>query len=186
MLPRRYLRYIPNILTVIRLLLIAPVIFLFRQGFYGWAAFLFLVAMLLDIADGAVARHLDVCSKFGTVLDPVVDKILILGLMYELAIAGLLHVWIAHLFLTRELLANGIRVFASSSSRPLGANAMGKFKAFCQTLIVAAGLYLPSLYHAFSGATFDHARWLLNCAAYVVLAMSWVFLLIFASRVRRS
>jgi CDP-diacylglycerol--glycerol-3-phosphate 3-phosphatidyltransferase len=186
MVGHRLLQYVPNILTLLRLAMIVPVIVLFRQGFYAWAAFLFLVAMMLDVADGALARHLDVCSKFGTLLDPLVDKILILGLMYELVIANLLHAGIAHLFLTRELMANALRIFASSSDRPVGANAMGKLKAFMQTLIVAAGLYLPTVYHSFGEPTFDHARSLLISSAYVVLAISWIFLSVFAFRIRRS
>jgi CDP-diacylglycerol--glycerol-3-phosphate 3-phosphatidyltransferase len=174
------IQHMPNLLTVLRLLAIVPILVLFRQGFYGWASFLFVVAMVLDVADGALARHLNACSKFGTLLDPLVDKILILGLMYELAIAGLIHSAIPHLFLARELMANAVRVFASSSAKPVGANVMGKVKAFAQTLIVAAGLYLPSIYHSFGEPTFDHARWLLTCAAYAVLALSWIFLLLFA------
>jgi len=133
---------VPNLLTAFRLGALVPVIMLFRHGFYEWAAGLFLFAMLTDAVDGTIASRLNQRSRFGLYLDPVTDKIVILSLFYELAGAGLLPFTAAHLMLARELLQNGVRAAAAGTGVVVGANWMGKLKAFLQTIAVCAGLLL--------------------------------------------
>jgi CDP-diacylglycerol--glycerol-3-phosphate 3-phosphatidyltransferase len=136
---------VPNILTLIRLLALIPVIILFRNELYGWAAFLFFLAMLTDVFDGYIAERFGQRTRLGLYLDPVVDKVVILIIFYEIAFAGFLPIPVAHLFLFRELLQNGVRSVAAVHGEIVGANWMGKAKAFMQSLLRVFVLMLPGI-----------------------------------------
>lgn len=64
------MKYIPNCLTVLRLLL-APCAF-FVSGY--WRFFLLILIALTDFFDGFLARKFSVQSRFGTIVDPIADK----------------------------------------------------------------------------------------------------------------
>ena len=162
---------VPNLLTLLRLLALVPVVLLFRNGHHAAAGLLFLAAMATDALDGWLARRWDRQSALGVFLDPVVDKVVILCLFYELAFAGMVDLVVPHLFLARELLQNAVRNAAASRGRVVGANWMGKTKALGQTVIVAVGLLLPG--RAAAGAQ------VLNGAAWAVLLLAWVFFFVF-------
>ncbi len=74
------LKSVPNILTVLRVLLI-PVYIVFFLIPNNWsnlaAALVFVIACVTDLLDGYLARKLQVCSRFGAFLDPVADKIMV-------------------------------------------------------------------------------------------------------------
>ena len=136
---------IPNVLTVLRLAALPVIIGLFRSGYYWIACGVFVVAMLTDCVDGWIARRLDQCSALGMYLDPVVDKIVVLALLYELAYGGVIDLAIPHLLLTRELLQNGVRAVAAGRGAVVGSNWMGKTKAVVQSILIGMGLLLPTM-----------------------------------------
>jgi cardiolipin synthase (CMP-forming) len=70
---------IPNLLTLLRLLLIPCFIVASFRGAYAVAFTLFVTAAVTDILDGAIARRLNQRSKLGAVLDPAADKILMVS-----------------------------------------------------------------------------------------------------------
>ena len=95
------LKQIPNILTLGRLVLTVVVLIMILYapkyyadgehpfpGFLDWAFILFVISGLTDIFDGMAARRLKVTSKFGRMLDPLVDKILVCGAFICFAIIG--------------------------------------------------------------------------------------------------
>lgn len=166
---------IPNTLTVARLLAVLPVICLFRLGHGPAAAGLFIVAMLTDCIDGWYAKRYGQETPLGLYLDPVVDKIVILALLYELANAGYINWAVPHLLLTRELLQNAVRAAASRRGQVIGANWMGKTKAVLQTVLVSWGLTLPTV----GGGLLEKG---LGPAAWIVLGISWWFFVVFAAR----
>lgn len=173
---------VPNLLTLSRLAALPVVIVLSQSGFATTSAVVFLAAMLTDGLDGLLAKRLNQRSLFGLYLDPVVDKIVLLALLYHLALADVLVPAVAHLFLARELLLNGVRSVAASRGTVVGANWMGKTKASLQTLLIAWGLLMPVL--AASTATGRGINVAFNVSAYVVLAIAWCFLGIFIYRNR--
>ncbi|MFC1462063.1 CDP-alcohol phosphatidyltransferase family protein [Verrucomicrobiota bacterium] len=159
---------IPNTLTIARLLAVVPVIYLSRTGQEPAAAALFVVAMLTDCLDGWYAKRHGQETALGLYLDPVVDKIVILALLYELAHTGRIDWVVSHLFLARELLQNAVRNAAARQGQVVGANWMGKTKAVLQTALVAWGLALPALGNGLPGDALKVAAWL-------VLGVSWCF-----------
>lgn len=176
---------LPNGLTFLRLLSLPAILALAAAGHGAAAAAVFLAGMLTDVVDGWLARRLNQSSLLGVYLDPLVDKIVILSLLYDLAHRGLLPAAVAHLFLARELLHSGVRDVAAQQGRVVGANWMGKTKAALQTVLVAAGLLLPGLTGFAAGGLARPARIAYVAFAWVTLAVSGVFFGVFAYRNRR-
>lgn len=97
------LKYIPNILTLTRLVLIAPFLFfLIHQEFRG-AFFIFAFAGFTDALDGWLARYFNWQSAFGSFIDPIADKLLITISFIALALTGKLPWWLVLLVLARDI-----------------------------------------------------------------------------------
>ncbi|NJN37541.1 MAG: CDP-diacylglycerol--glycerol-3-phosphate 3-phosphatidyltransferase [Acaryochloridaceae cyanobacterium CSU_3_4] len=101
---------------------------------------IFLVAASTDWLDGYLARQLDQVTDLGKFLDPLVDKLLILGPLIALVELGQIPAWSVVLILTRELAIAGWRV---QQTQIAGANWWGKIKTVVQ--IVAVSLLIAPL-----------------------------------------
>ena len=66
---------IPNLLSLIRILLIPVFAVLFYNGEYGWAVLTLVVSGISDFLDGKIARRFNQVSALGKILDPVADKL---------------------------------------------------------------------------------------------------------------
>ncbi len=67
---------IPNLLSFVRLLLIPLIVYLYCvKRYYIWSAVVIFLSGLTDIVDGYIARHFNLVSDFGKMLDPVADKL---------------------------------------------------------------------------------------------------------------
>ncbi len=97
------LRYLPNALTISRLLLALPLgIFILRQEF-ELALVTGLLAGMTDALDGFFARRLNAFSRFGAALDPVCDKVLITVSFLSFASVGLIPWYVAAVVIARDL-----------------------------------------------------------------------------------
>ena len=101
---------------------------------------IFLVVAGTDFLDGYVARRFDMVTDLGKFLDPLVDKLLILGTMLALVEIDLIPAWGVFLILARELTISGWRV---NQPKITGANTWGKLKTISQ--IVAISLLIAPL-----------------------------------------
>jgi len=150
------LRFIPNILTFGRFVL--TVIFLVMLLMPAvqndtdllLAAFiLFVIAGLTDIIDGKVARKLNVTSKFGRMLDPIADKVLVCGAFICFAIIGepklfnlnaatlaVIHWVVAAVLILREVYVTVLRHLAEARGINFAATASGKIKMFIQSFAI--------------------------------------------------
>jgi cardiolipin synthase len=98
------LRHIPNIISVARILLVIPIVFLMWQGQYGHAFILALIAGLSDGVDGFLARKYGWQSRLGAFLDPIADKLLLLATFLLLGLKGFLPWWLVLLVIFRDVL----------------------------------------------------------------------------------
>jgi cardiolipin synthase len=96
--------WIPNAISIMRILLIAPIILLFVYGEFGWALGLFVVASLSDSLDGYIAKKYDWNTRLGAFLDPAGDKLLVAWSFGTLAFLGQIPVWLAVIVITRDVL----------------------------------------------------------------------------------
>ncbi len=96
-------RDIPNLISVLRILLVLPVIWLLLHQHYQAAMALFFVAGLSDGLDGFLARFFHWQSRLGGILDPLADKFLLVSVYLCLGWLGALPWWLVGLVLLRDL-----------------------------------------------------------------------------------
>jgi CDP-diacylglycerol--glycerol-3-phosphate 3-phosphatidyltransferase len=139
-------RFVPNALTIFRILLIPVFIWLIAtaDGGKSWAAaIVFGIAGVTDQVDGFLARRWHVESKFGKIADPLADRLMIDAAVILLLIAGRLP-WIAVLILLRDvLLVGGYKVFV-----PRGLDFSVNFVGKTATWLLYAGLAFVLATHA--------------------------------------
>lgn len=97
------LRQIPNVITVVRVLLVVPTTWYLFDGRYVHALVLMALAGASDALDGFVARRFGWMTRFGAALDPMADKILVGVLFVALTVRGELPLWVAGIAIARDL-----------------------------------------------------------------------------------
>ncbi len=156
------LRFIPNILTFGRFVLTVIVLIMILYsprfytqgevpfpGFLDIAFILFVIAGLTDMVDGAIARKLNVASKFGRMLDPLADKVLVCGAFICFAIIGepklfdfspvvtaLMQWSVAGIIILREVYVTVLRHIAEARGINFAATVSGKIKMFLQSFAI--------------------------------------------------
>lgn len=128
------LQYLPNALTLSRLLLAIPLGILILRGDFSWAVGVGILAGVTDALDGYFARRLNAFSRWGAALDPIADKILITVAFLSFAQAGLIPWYLALAVITRDLV---IVIGAACYYKLVGpfefaATSMSKFNMFVQ------------------------------------------------------
>ena len=106
-----------------------------------------MAAAWTDWLDGYLARRLNQETELGKFLDPLVDKLLVLGPMMSLVQAGRLPAWGVFLIVARDLIISGWRV---NQTKVSGANRWGKWKTVVQ-LSSIAGMLVPLEWHIGQG-----------------------------------
>lgn len=99
---RPELRHLPNLITVCRILLVPPTLWLIAVGDFGAALACFVVAGVSDALDGALAKGFGWTSRLGGILDPIADKLLLVGCYLVLGWNGELPAWLVALVLLRD------------------------------------------------------------------------------------
>lgn len=101
------LRWLPNAISMLRIVLVAPILWCIVAGQYAWALALFVFAGFSDGVDGYLAKRYDWHSRLGALLDPIADKLLVAGVFVTLVVAGLLPVWLAGIVILRDVVIVG-------------------------------------------------------------------------------
>jgi cardiolipin synthase (CMP-forming) len=94
---------VPNLLTILRILLTPLLIHFLHENRLKEALVLFFVAGLSDGLDGLIARLFHQKSKLGAYLDPLADKLLLVSSFIMLATLGLVPVWLVILTVSRDI-----------------------------------------------------------------------------------
>jgi CDP-diacylglycerol---glycerol-3-phosphate 3-phosphatidyltransferase len=201
-------RWFPNALTVTRLVVAAAFFILLAVWSYPqWmltfppdnrvnvlhpvkpyliAAALFGLAALTDALDGPLARRWHVVSKFGRVMDPFADKVLVVGgfIMLcgprfnvdiptatgelSLQVSGI-HPWMVVVILGRELLVTSIRAVAEESGKDFSANFFGKVKMVVQACVIPIILIILGITDA---APATWGRLIIDIAAWLTVSVT--------------
>lgn len=130
----------PTQLTVARACLTLVIVALLLWP--GWlgpllAIGVFLVASVTDWLDGYLARRWKQTSPLGALLDPLADKVLVLGVLAVFAYRGLIPWWIVGVVFAREALVTIARTWAAHRGAVLGAAQEGKQKMVWQLLAIS-------------------------------------------------
>jgi CDP-diacylglycerol---glycerol-3-phosphate 3-phosphatidyltransferase len=129
-------------LTVVRALAVPIVVVLFAWRFSNhayWATAVFCVAMATDWLDGRLARRHGRASPLGSLLDPIADKVLVLGTLVMLVGARVVPAWMVAAIVVREVLITGLRQAAIERGIVLAARDLGKLKTWAQAVAAALG-----------------------------------------------
>jgi CDP-diacylglycerol--glycerol-3-phosphate 3-phosphatidyltransferase len=182
------LRLIPNILTFGRLVL--TIVFLVmilysphvanKAVFLDVAFVLFVVAGLTDIVDGIAARRFNVTSKFGRMVDPLADKVLVCGTFICFAIIGepklfgfgpmtlaVIQWSVAGILIAREAYVTVLRHIAEARGVNFAATIFGKVKMFLQSF--AIGMVIIKMAHV-QTATWGY--WFTTVTFLIMLAVT--------------
>ncbi|HEY3961236.1 MAG TPA: CDP-diacylglycerol--glycerol-3-phosphate 3-phosphatidyltransferase [Gaiellaceae bacterium] len=155
-------------LTVARAAAVPIVVALFAVPFHGhdyWGTIVFCVAMATDWFDGKLARRSGRTSPFGSLLDPVADKLLVLATLIVLLDQHVFRAWMVAAIVARELLVSGLRLAAIERGVVIAARDLGKLKTWSQAIaagvggLAAAGVWSTTV-----------ALWALG----VALALTWI------------
>jgi cardiolipin synthase len=103
----RALRHVPNVITVVRGVLIPVIGALLLQERYVEAFWTLVASALSDLVDGQIARRFNARSRFGAIADPVADKLTMLTVTLLLAWQGLIPVWLATAIVIRDVVIVG-------------------------------------------------------------------------------
>lgn len=95
---------IPNVISFIRLCMVPVYMVLLLNGYDLLATFMFALAAGTDWIDGQLARRTNCVSKLGQLLDPAVDRVLMICGVIGLMLVGRLPIWIVFVVLGRDLM----------------------------------------------------------------------------------
>jgi CDP-diacylglycerol---glycerol-3-phosphate 3-phosphatidyltransferase len=198
-------RWFPNALTASRLVIAIAFFILLSVGDYPvrelvvtpkhplWrylgAAALFGLAAVTDALDGPLARRWKVVSKFGRVMDPFADKVLVVGAFVMLAgpsffrddtpgskhfqVSGV-YPWMVVLILGRELLVTSIRAVAEEEGHDFSAELSGKAKMILQACVIPFILVMLGIteVHRSTPGHFVVGRFLIDLAVWVTVGVT--------------
>lgn len=132
---------LPNVLTVLRILLVPVLVVALLAGTGGeasdvLAAVVFAAASFTDAIDGWIARSREQITTFGKLMDPVADKLLVIAALMSLVSLGRLDAWVAMVIIAREFAVTVARLQARSEGVVIAANWWGKAKTAVQMLTI--------------------------------------------------
>jgi cardiolipin synthase len=139
---------IPNFLTVVRILLVPVFIyFLFQEELiYNILAFsIFLIASITDLIDGYLARKWNQTTEFGKFLDPLADKVLVLGAFATFLILNeQVETWMLFLIVLRDMLITSLRYIGILQGKIVQTTKIAKLKTFFQmgAIVVLLTLFI--------------------------------------------
>ncbi len=141
---------LPNKLTIIRIILVPIfVIFMSLNAEWIWPLYvalgIFVVAAFTDFLDGKISRKKGLVTKFGKIMDPLADKLLISAGFIMLTGLGVIPAWITAIIIFRDFFVNSLRMFGADKGSDLAAVLSGKIKTTFQLL----GVILAILDRAF-------------------------------------
>ncbi len=147
---------LPNILTMVRILLIPVFLIVFFSNFtYAdqFSCFIFIAASVTDFFDGHLARKHNLVTNFGKIMDPLADKLLVLSALIALTVEARLPIWIVIIILARELGITSLRAISAGEGIIVAAGPWGKLKTVVQMigiimLLLSIPFALPVMYVA--------------------------------------
>ena len=136
---------LPTVLTLSRIVLI-PFFVLTVQDHPILGAVVFGIASITDFLDGYLARRSGQITKFGIIMDPLADKLLVISALIVLVDMERISVEIAIILIVREFLVTGLRVVALSKDIMIPAEMGGKLKTTAQITAVLCLILMGSFF----------------------------------------
>ncbi len=136
---------LPNTITILRTLFVPAIVWLLwdepTPGECTAAAFIFIIAMLLDLVDGWLARKWNLQTVMGAFLDPLADKLMHITALIMLIPLGWVAAWMVLVLECRELAITGLRSLAAGEGMIIPASSLGKLKTAYQSTAISFLLF---------------------------------------------
>lgn len=133
------MKNLPNQVSLLRILLTPVFIFLLLHENNTWRLISFLIftiAVITDYYDGYAARKLGVVSDFGTFLDPLADKVLVLSAFICFSLLGYFPFWMVIIVVLRDVVITGFRMIAMMKGLVFTTEFFAKMKTFGQMVVL--------------------------------------------------
>lgn len=177
------LRLLPNILTLFRMIAVAPIVYWLLKGQYFAAFVLAVFAGVSDLLDGYLARRYGWMTHFGGVLDPLTDKLLLVSTVVTLAWLQQLPWWLVFLVVLRDVVIicgafyYHYRVERIADSQPTQLSKWNTLLQIALVVSVMLGLAFPST----SG---PWVQWLIYLTAVTTIASGVQYVVIWSLKAR--
>jgi cardiolipin synthase len=155
-------RDIPNVITLFRIVLVLPVIYLLLKREFSYALVLFFVAGLSDGLDGYLAKRNNWTSRLGSILDPLADKLLLVFSYLALGWLGEIPMWLVIAVMARDvvIVVGAIAYHELIGQYDMMPSWISKTNTFFQIILVLAVV--------FSAGAYKLPPWSLDSLVYTV------------------
>lgn len=168
---------IPNMLTILRLCMLPVMVALFYVPF-EWAAWtcltLFVIGAATDWLDGWIARRYHQVSEFGTLMDPISDKIFVITILLMLvAVEKITGPWVLGvvIIIVREFLVSGLREYFGPRNIKFPVSPLAKWKTAVQMIATCILIVAPYIWF---GQIVGNL--LLTAASALTIITGWAYL----------
>lgn len=141
----RLIAWVPNLITLARLLSVPVAVYVILLGYYAAAFWIFLAAGFSDAVDGLIAKRYRATSRVGSFLDPLADKTLLIGVYIALGSLGEISLWLVILIVFRDLLIIGGALLFQTLTHSLKMEPLFVSKVNTVAQIALAGFVLARL-----------------------------------------
>ncbi len=175
------LRSIPNLLSLLRLLLVPVFLWLLLSDYLVWALVVLALAGASDWLDGVIARKFNQITELGKVLDPAADRLYIFATLIGLTLNGNIPLWLAVVIIARDVMLLLVYpMLASHGYGPLPVHFLGKAGTFA--LLYALPLLLMADIWPDANFVVLPLAW---AFAYWGIAMYWIAGFIYVKQVKK-
>jgi len=152
---------IPNLITLLRIILVPVVVILLIQGSFRKALAVFIIASISDAVDGFLARVMHQQTAVGAYLDPIADKALLASTFVTLSILHVIPAWLTVIVITRDfIILLGICVlFILSVSVEIHPALVSKITTVMQVSTVFLALFIRCLPEGVEQGWLDILYW---------------------------
>lgn len=152
---RNVLVSIPNIITLVRILLVPVIVWAIASGQMKIAFGIFVIAGVSDAVDGFLAKRFNMASELGALLDPLADKALLVSIYVALGIWGAFPRWIVILVVSRDIMIVGAVIISWLFDKPIPMKPLMVSKLNTGAQVALAALVLAALGFNFSAAPYE-------------------------------
>ena len=126
------MKFFLNSLTYSRILLTPLIIYLILNDNFLYAGIIFAYCSFSDVADGKIARKYDLVSGHGNYMDPLADKVLMIGVLSALLVLDTIQLWPFIIIIGRDIIITIYRNYLIAKNKPLETSKFGKLKTVFQ------------------------------------------------------
>ena len=142
---RQILISLPNLISLARLFAVPLMVWLIVAGEMTAAFWVFVAAGISDAVDGFIAKRFDAITTFGSYIDPLADKALLVSCFVALGIEGQIANWLVILVVFRDVVIIGGAILAVPLGRPVIMRPLFISKLNTTTQIILVALVLAEI-----------------------------------------